>query len=459
MSKKELVALIKKAKDKGVADFTKEPEIVEYAIKMGYTTDELLTVSASEIGNKLIYFHTHDYNHVKSKFIDPIKIPYSSKIFYLQKVKYNGRWVAIKRIKTKFLQAPHYQDLLFDEFKQIFYFEHPNIVKIYGKGIDEFGPYYYMEYIDGKPLSSFITAKGVKNKDLLQKFANEILQAINYLHDKGLAHQNLNPDNIFVTNSQQQIKIIDSGIGERHAQEKFESTVFVAPEQKVKKISDHRVDIYAFGCMLLKMISGKTNKQNNMLAPRTMNIIHKASKINPDDRYQTSKDIGSDLRLLTSKDFILRKIRNKSLYPLFWIIPTLVFIIGTWAFFDFPTSLNEVKTEKVEMTYDDFSTFGMIKQIDFTGFFYNEKKKLQLYEIKRINREKIRFKYILFDSGDAHWKKFGEININSNGKVMVEFETLGTAILFIDNLSVYIISSENPDNWNFEAERPIVLKK
>ena len=78
------------------------------------------------------------------------------------------------------------------------------------------GPAIVMEYVEGCTLTEFV-AKGQPH-EILRRLLAEILDAVDYLHKKGLIHNDLKPDNILVSNIGSHIRIIDVGLSDKDAE-------------------------------------------------------------------------------------------------------------------------------------------------------------------------------------------------------------------------------------------------
>ena len=118
-----------------------------------------------------------------------------------------------------------------------------------------------MEYIDDPNLLE------VKlDCDEMRKIAHQILEGIKYLHEKLICHRDIKPENILYNKLTGNIKIIDFGISKklvrRNAKESmltFTGTLFYkAPEMFSGGGYDERVDEWAFGVTLFKLITGET---------------------------------------------------------------------------------------------------------------------------------------------------------------------------------------------------------
>jgi serine/threonine protein kinase len=158
-------------------------------------------------------------------------------------------------------RGPNYIDLFFKEYHNARELRHEHIVDVQGRGEDEEGPYFYMEYVDGQPLSRRIPPGGIKDERLIRKVAVQTLEALDYAHKKQIFHRDLKPDNILVTNRGDNVKLIDFGLAATDRYDDIAGASFVgtrkyaAPEQTNDPTRvDGRADLYAFGLILLEML-------------------------------------------------------------------------------------------------------------------------------------------------------------------------------------------------------------
>jgi len=144
-------------------------------------------------------------------------------------------------------------------------------------GLEEFGgTRSLMELVEGPTLAERI-AQGPIPVDEALPIAKQIAEALEYAHEKGIIHRDLKPANIKLT-ADGQVKILDFGLAktlEDQAVEANTSTspitsasvtraeallgtpAYMSPEQAKGKVVDRRTDIWAFGCVLYEMLTGK----------------------------------------------------------------------------------------------------------------------------------------------------------------------------------------------------------
>jgi predicted Ser/Thr protein kinase len=176
------------------------------------------------------------------------------------------RIVAIKLIQT----AIHLSAAELEKYRERFHREakaagkllHPGIVTVFdvGQGQGEI-PFIVMEYVQGKTLQEVLKTEELSPGEAL-RIAGDVLDALSYAHSQGVVHRDIKPSNILIT-PDRRAKIMDFGIahvvGSEYTQagEVLGSPNYMAPEQLSKKKIDLRTDLFAFGVVLYRMLTGK----------------------------------------------------------------------------------------------------------------------------------------------------------------------------------------------------------
>ncbi len=230
----------------------------------------------------------------------------------VSKGKYHGKWVIIKHLKSEHKNNSVYKELFIKEFENCYHLDHPNIVRINGKGEDKNGLFYFMEYIDGRELNILINKKGIENGKLIKKIAIEILDALDYVHKKQIFHRDLKPANILVTFKGDNVKLVDFGLA---LADDFDDNLkmagtpkYAAPEQMTHSFNiDARADIYAFGIILKEMLIGENNniqliKQRSTLAEE---IVKKCTEPKIELRYNNCRQIINLINNIEISDLFL----------------------------------------------------------------------------------------------------------------------------------------------------------
>ena len=175
------------------------------------------------------------------------------------------RTVAIKLVQTAVQLSPSelekYRERFHREAKAAGKLLHSGIVTVFDVGhTNEETPFIVMEYVEGRTLHELLESENLET-DEVQRLSVEILEALAFAHSKGIVHRDIKPANVLVTEDGR-IKIMDFGIAHvvgsdlTQAGDVLGSPNYMAPEQLSKRTIDPRSDLFAFGVMLYRMLTG-----------------------------------------------------------------------------------------------------------------------------------------------------------------------------------------------------------
>lgn len=141
---------------------------------------------------------------------------------------------------------------------------HKNIVRYFGGGKKGSQHFYAMEYIDGGSLADVLVQKGKLSWELTIEVSLQIAKGLEHAHQHGIIHRDLKPANVFVSKAGK-IKLGDFGIARdtdatalTAAGKTVGSYAYMAPEQITgKKPVSRRTDLYALGCVMFELLSGR----------------------------------------------------------------------------------------------------------------------------------------------------------------------------------------------------------
>ncbi len=174
----------------------------------------------------------------------------------------------------------------------------------------------FMEALKGQNLQFVVLIKGLSVRAIIEVFSY-VLKAVDYAHKQNLVHSNLKPSNVFITNKNKNLKVLDFCIaqvlGLNNPQivvnQNIESAMYMSPEMVKGERVDPRSDIYSMGVLLYFMISHKTpylkTAPNKVLIDKIINepvplikgysvfndIIQKATAKKKEDRYQSCGEL------------------------------------------------------------------------------------------------------------------------------------------------------------------------
>jgi eukaryotic-like serine/threonine-protein kinase len=205
--------------------------------------------------------------------------------------------------------------------------DHPGVMKVLtpAAGEERDRVYMVMEWVPGRLLRNILSESGKLPPERAVRITREILDALEYIHGRGVVHRDLKPENIMV-GAGDKLKLIDFGLAGQEASRRLTfgklsqvmgTPNYISPEQVKGKRGDARSDIYSVGVMLYEMLTGKTpfdgpnpfaimndRLVNNPIPPREHNpgispelqeIIYRAMERDPQNRYRSAKEFAHDL--------------------------------------------------------------------------------------------------------------------------------------------------------------------
>ena len=180
----------------------------------------------------------------------------SSSLLY--RVRKAGKYFIIKTVKDDSGQS---LALLQREYELSLGKSHPNIVNIFTfEQSTVVGPGIVMEYVDGRTLADYI-AENPSFASRMRVF-EQLLQAVSYIHRCGLVHNDIKPENIIITRSDDDVKLIDFGLADSDAYYLLRTLgctrAYASPELLARETSvDSRSDIYSLGVIMKELFGNR----------------------------------------------------------------------------------------------------------------------------------------------------------------------------------------------------------
>jgi len=188
-----------------------------------------------------------------------------------------GRDVAIKVLPEAFAHDPERLARFQREAKMLAALNHPNIATIHGLEQSGHTSYLVMELVSGETLAERVKRDGAVPVEESLAICKQIAEALEAAHEKGIIHRDLKPANVKVT-PEGKVKVLDFGLAQAFEGETANEDMgnsptlsraatmqgvilgtasYMSPEQARGKAVDKRTDIWAFGCVLYELLTGK----------------------------------------------------------------------------------------------------------------------------------------------------------------------------------------------------------
>jgi eukaryotic-like serine/threonine-protein kinase len=334
-----------------------------------------------------------------------------------------NRIVAIKVLPSGVAADPSFRQRFHREAQTISSLEHPHICALYDLGNHNGTYFLVMQYLEGETLAARL-AKGPLPIGQALKHAMEIADALDKAHRQGFVHRDLKPGNVMLTTSSvarqsvPQATLLDFGLakalelprigrsgtgaGAEVASQEMRATrsealtvegtilgtpQYMAPEQLEGKEVDARSDIFAFGCVLYEMLTGRRafagDSRATVIAailgrdppsiaqvqpsvtPALEHVVRRALAKQPDDRFQTARDLLLELKWVaeerpasgTEPVTVSTTIRDRVLVTLLVIAIGAALAVAALHFFERPSARGTVHFDiplPDDLTFEDW---------------------------------------------------------------------------------------------------------
>jgi len=251
------------------------------------------------------------------------------------------RFVALKFLPDELSKDRHAVERFEREARAASALNHSNICTIHDTGEHEGQQFIVMELLEGQTLKHRISGQTLETEQVA-KLGMQIADALEAAHVKGIVHRDIKPANIFVSD-RGQVKLLDFGLAkllhpaseetltqsETETQGLAGTLPYMAPEQLQGRSVDARADIYAVGVVLYEMATGQRpfHEQSNVrliddilhnvpalpgrvrrgVPPRLEEAILKCLEKDPENRYQSAKELAVDLRCVAAPSVVVGK--------------------------------------------------------------------------------------------------------------------------------------------------------
>ncbi|MBL8817844.1 MAG: protein kinase [Planctomyces sp.] len=223
--------------------------------------------------------------------------------------------------------------------------EHDNIVTIYQVGEDNGVPFIAMQFLKGESLQARLDRCGRLEDTEVARIAKEIANGLHAAHVRGLIHRDIKPDNIWLQEGNDRVRILDFGLVRNNAEDAsltqsgivLGTPKYMAPEQACGGDVDHRCDLFSLGSVMYRMLTGKSPFEGSNLtatliavahhspqpltvhapnvSPQLADIITRLLKKNASERPTSARDVALELKELRTEPQQVDDLPNPPIRP------------------------------------------------------------------------------------------------------------------------------------------------
>ena len=332
--------------------------------------------------------------------------------------------VAIKILDKEKIKTKEDLTRIQREIKILSMLEHPNIIKTYT--ISETPKKYYiiMEYCEGGELFDYIVEKERLEESEASIFFYQLINALEYIHSKGIAHRDLKPENLLLSQNKKSIKIIDFGLsnffenGNNCLETPCGSPSYASPEIIRGEVYDgFKIDIWACGIILFAMLCGYLPFDDD----------EEEEKVEQDDKkYFSQSNVGGEEKS-EDNEVLFQKILDGKI--------------------DFPDYLSDMAIDLIQKMLvvkpDDRIEISDIKK---HKFYLTGKKNSLLYQ-KNVTEHELFNNLNLYMNGINNNNNNNNINISDNSNSnLVDKDKIVVNISGINSLDVSMINPKKDNN-------------
>ena len=278
------------------------------------------------------------------------------------------RDVALKLLAPELAEDVRFRERFLRESRLAASLDHPAIIPIYDAGEVAGQLYIAMRLVDGTDLKRLLAEEGVLEPERTLGLLEQVADALDAAHERGLVHRDVKPSNVLV-DLRGHCYLADFGLSRRLADKpsgagagrSLGTVDYVAPEQIRGERLDGRADLYSLGCLLYECLAGRPPyvrgsdtaivfahlEEDPPSLPGLDAVMQKALAKNPDDRYQTGRELVAATREVLRTD---KRPRRRALLATAAVLAATGAVIGGVLAFRSTDSRTGVKQQSITLS-------------------------------------------------------------------------------------------------------------
>jgi serine/threonine-protein kinase len=241
-------------------------------------------------------------------------------VVYLASQMSLDRPIALKLIAPERAGDEDFRERFLRESRLAASIDHPNVVPVHEAGEEDGLLYVAMRYVDGPDLGALLRAAGKLPPQRAARIVAQVAAALDAAHARGLVHRDVKPANVLVADpgGAEHCYLTDFGLSKQVAATTdvtrtgtvMGTVHYIAPEQLRGDAVDGRADVYALGCVLYRLLTGRPPFARDTdvatmwahlnepppevegAAAPFEDVVHRAMEKDPAQRFQSAGDLG-----------------------------------------------------------------------------------------------------------------------------------------------------------------------